>query len=101
MEECGIEAMRAAAVVNSFGILIIAVLLGFMFYYVKQLVEQQSVDNSLQNELSKTIEDNELKDKMIKNLNDQNSILMGQNANISDQRNEFAILLNQEINKSK
>ena len=91
MEECGIEAIRAAYIVNSVGILIIAVLLGFMFYYVKKLVDRQSVDNSLQSELSKEKEDNKLKEKTIENLNDQMSILIVENLDLADQRNDWAL----------
>jgi len=62
-----------------------------MFKYIKQLVDRQSVDKSLQNELSKSKEDNKLKEKTIKNLNDQMSILIVENLDLADQRNDWAL----------
>jgi len=91
--EYGIETILAAIIINA---ILFAVVFGFMFKYIKQLVDRQSVDNSLQNELSKSKEDNELKDKKIQNLRDQNSILMVENTNIADKAEELAILLDQK-----
>lgn len=68
-----------------------------MFVYIRRLGNRQSVDKILHDELSKSKEDNELKDKKIKNLNDQNSILMVENENIADQCNDLAILLKQKL----
>ncbi len=68
-----------------------------MFINIRRVGNQQSVDKSLQNELSKSKEDNELKDKKIKNLEDRLSILATENLNIADQRNDLAILLKQKL----
>jgi len=96
MIEYGSETILVAVIVSSIAFIIIAVILGFMFKYVKQLVDQKSVDNSLQNELSKEKEDNELKEKTIENLNDKMSILIVENLDLADQRNDLAILLKQK-----
>lgn len=68
-----------------------------MFVYIRRLGNRQSVDKILHNELSKEKENSKLKDKTIKNLNDQNSILMTENENIADQCNDLAILLKQKL----
>ncbi len=62
-----------------------------MFINIRRLGNQQSVDKILQDELSKSKEDNELKDETIKTMNDQMSILIVENLDLADQRNDWAL----------
>lgn len=91
MMEYGVETILAAIIINSVLFIIVVVISGFMFKYVKRLGNQQSVDKILHDELRKSKEDNKLKEKTIKTMNDQMSILIVENLDLADQRNDWAL----------
>lgn len=93
MVECGQETILAAIIVSSIAYIIIAVILLLMYRYIRQTVHQNSVDNCLHLALK---EESKLKDIKIKKLQDQKEILMIENLEIASQRNDLAILLNQQ-----
>lgn len=91
MMEYGPETILIAVIVSSIAFAIIAVILILMFINIRRLGNQQGVDKILHDELSKSKEDNELKDKTIKTMNDQMSILIVENLDLQDQRNDWAL----------